>query len=43
MWNLKYVTNELIYKTNRLTDTENKLLVRKEERDWGKDKLGVWN
>ena len=23
MWNLKYDTNELIYKTNRLTDIEN--------------------
>ena len=41
MWNLKHVTNELIYKTNRLTDTENKLLVKKKEREWEKDKLGV--
>ena len=24
MWNLKYDTNEHIYETNRLTDTENK-------------------
>lgn len=24
MWNLKYGTNELIYKTKRLTDMENK-------------------
>ena len=43
MWNLKHVTNELIYKTNRLTDTENKLLVKKKESEWEKDKLGVWN
>ena len=32
MWNLKYDTNELIYKTNRLTDVENKLMVTKAER-----------
>ena len=31
MWNLKYDTNELIYKTNRLTDIENKLMVTKGE------------
>ena len=43
MWNLKNYTNELIYKTNRLTDIENKLLVKKKEREWEKDKLGVWN
>ena len=29
MWNLKNSTNELIYKTNRLTDTEYKLMVTK--------------
>ena len=31
MWNLKYETNELIYKT----ETENKLVVTKEERRSG--------
>ena len=31
MWNLKYDTNELIYKTNRLTDIENRLVVAKGE------------
>ena len=34
MWNLKKKkkdTNELIYKTNRLTDIENKLMVTKGE------------
>ena len=41
MWNLKYDTNEFIYKTERLTDTENKLMVTKGERGWGRDKLGV--
>lgn len=33
-------TNELIYKTKRLTDIENKLMVTKGERA-GRDKLGV--
>ena len=32
MWNLKYNTNEHMYKTNRLTDIENKLMVTKWER-----------
>ena len=35
MWNLKYDTNELIYKTNRFTDIENKLMVTKREKWWG--------
>ena len=35
MWNLKKNdTNELIYKTETLTDKENKLMVTKGER-WG--------
>ena len=43
MWNLKYDTNDLIYKTEkRLIDTENKLKVTKGERGYGGDKLGVW-
>ena len=29
MWNLKYDTNELNYETNRLPDTENRLVVAK--------------
>ena len=41
MWNLKYYTNELIYKTNRPTDIENTLMVTKGERGWGRDKFGV--
>ena len=28
---------------NRLADKENKLVVTKGEREWGKDKLGVWD
>ena len=43
MWNLKYDTNELIYKTkNRLTDIENRLVVAKGEGR-GRDGLGVWD
>ena len=37
LWNLKY-TNR-----NRLTDIENKFMVTKGERVWGRDKLGVWD
>ena len=36
MWNLKYNTNELIYKTEiRLTDVDNKLMVIRGERGEG--------
>ena len=35
MWILKNNTNELIYKTNTLTDFENKLMVPEEERGEG--------
>ena len=28
---------------NRLTDIENRLVVAKGERGWGRDKLGVWD
>ena len=43
MWNLKYDTNDLIYKTEkRLIDAENKLTFTKGERGYGRDKLGVW-
>ena len=31
MWNLKYGTNEPVYKTDRLTDMENRLVVAKGE------------
>ena len=42
MWNLKNYTNELIYKTNRPTDIENKLLLTKGEKGWGiKQEFGV--
>ena len=35
IWNLKYDTNELIYKTNRFTDIENKVMVTIVEKVWG--------
>ena len=37
MWSLKYDTNELIYETDRLTDTGNRLVVVEEEDGQGKD------
>ena len=42
MWNLKYGTNEPIYKTETDTDMENRLVVAKGE--WGRERdgLGVW-
>ena len=40
MWNPKNNTNESIYKTETLTDTENKPMVTKGERKGG-NKLGV--
>ena len=40
MHNLKQKQKQ-IYLQNRLTDTENKLMATKRERDWGRDKLGV--
>ena len=35
---LKSDTNELIYKTETDSQTENKLMVTKRERGWGRDK-----
>ena len=35
MWNLKYGTNEPIYEPNSIRDTENSLVIAKEEGDWG--------
>ena len=44
MWNLKKKkdTNELISKTERLADIENKFMVTKGERV-GEGKLGIWD
>ena len=40
VWNLKYDTNELIYKTERFTDLD---MVTTGERGQGRDKLRVWD
>ena len=37
----KKAANELIYKTNKLTDIENKLMINK--GDMERIKLGVWD
>ena len=44
MWNLKYDTKELIYKTETDYQTQTKkFMVTKGEREWERDKLGVWD
>ena len=45
-WELLYAVGTALKgkrERNRLTDTENKLLVTQEEREQGKDKLRVWD
>ena len=42
MWNLKYDTNELIYKTETDSQTQ-KTNLRLPERGWEQDKLEVWD
>jgi len=42
MWNLKYDQMSLCTNRNILRDMENRLVVTKEERVWGKDGVGVW-
>ena len=37
------VWHKPIYLRNRLTDRENKLMVIKEGRGWGRYKLGIWD
>ena len=39
MWDIKYYINELIYETEIASDTENKFMVTKEERGWGKGQI----
>ena len=34
MYNLKYITNESLYKTKILIDIESKFMVTKEKRGW---------
>ena len=41
MWNLRKGINELIHKTNRVPDVENKLMVTRGHG--GNDKLGDWD
>ena len=43
MGKLKYDKNEYIYKRERHKDTENKLMVTKQERELRRDKLGIWD
>ena len=43
MWNLKYDTNQLIYKTETDSDIENKRMVTKGKGGWERDKWGVWD
>ena len=44
MWNLKYDTNELIYKTETDSQTQKtKLWLPKGKGGWGGDKLEVWD
>ena len=43
VWNLKYYTNGLKYNTETLTDTENKFMLIKGEREWTMAKLTVWD
>ena len=44
MWNLKYDINEAYsWHRNRLTDTENKLLVAEGKGGWGREELGIWD
>ena len=40
MWNLKYDTNEFIYKTE--TDSQTKRQDYLRVKGWGRDKSGVW-
>ena len=41
MWNLKNTTSKHNKKRNRLTDTENKLVVYRGEREEGRGNIGV--
>ena len=41
MWNLKYDTNQHIYKTETLTDIEKRLVVAKGEEEG--EGSGVWD
>ena len=42
MWNLIYDTNKYLRKRNRLTDTEDRLMVAK-GKTWERHGLGIWD
>ena len=42
MWNLKYDTNELIYKIETDAQTQKKIMITEGERGSGV-KLGIWD
>ena len=42
-WDLKYDTNELIYKTETDSQTQKTTLWLPKGKGWGRDKLGVWD
>ena len=43
MWNLKYGTNEPVYKSETGSDLDNRLVVAKGEVVGGKGGMGVWS
>ena len=43
MWDLKYDTDKLIYETETDSQTENILVVTKEERGERRDNIRVWD
>ena len=43
MWKLEYDANELIFKTERLTDIENRFAVAKGEEKRRKTGSGAWD
>ena len=43
MWNLKYNTNESIYKTGTNSQTLRRSLWLPRGRVWGRDRLGIWD
>ena len=43
MWNLKYDTSELVYRTETDSQTESRLEVASGEKGLGRDSLGLWD
>ena len=46
-YHITYVESKIrhkrTYETETVSQTENKLMIIKGEKEWGKDTLGVWN